>query len=314
MANKPPSTTGTRFRIPLPAKVFLSYLLVLAAGAAPTIFYLEGRFRPMLTAEVAAGIAERADLMAQGLARLPAEQRLPEVRRLARMTFDRLTLMDERGRVLFDSRVDDVGQLEGHGGRPEVQVALGHEHPDAVPAEDHPRVAIAQRTSDTTGANSLYAAVALDARSPGHVLRLAVPLARTHEAADELWGAFRNSQAAALTMAILFSLLALFVLVRPMQRLVAAARALSSGDYTAAPEGLRHVADLVVAQRPRRAGARAAQAHGHRRVGDHLARAARRGLAHPGVRGRRRRPTGGDQRSGPRAARLARPGRGAAPR
>lgn len=69
----------------------------------------------------------------------------------------RITLIDEDGTVVFDSNAD-IGQMDNHGQRPEIQSALENGEAEIV------------RRSDTLDKNTYYYAIRLD---DGRILRVA---------------------------------------------------------------------------------------------------------------------------------------------
>lgn len=223
-------------RVPFPFKVFLSYLLVLACGAVPTWIYLQAHLETRLREDAARQLAERLRPLANALAPLDRAQREAKLRSLAPLLPERLTYVDGSGAVLYDSEVTQVAELENHVSRSEIQQALGGA---AGPLSDL-GYGVDSRTSATTGAPSLYVAVRLEAPSGkgSHVLRLATPTARLDEVSASLSSFFRNSQAGAISVALLLSLISAVVFVLPLRRLRKQARALASGDYTARGKSL----------------------------------------------------------------------------
>ncbi len=215
-------------------------MLVVAAGALPPIVYLKASFQKRLTEDAAADVAQRVQYMAHALASLPHETRINEVRKAALTTRERLTYIDASGRVVFDSTVYDISVLPDHSKRSEVQRALGTRF-DREPFDPQvPGVGVARRKSESTGEDTLYAAARVDERveGPSDVLRLAIPAAHVERLSSDLLTVFRNSQAVAVSVALLLSLLAAIAFLRPLQRVVAAAQALASGDFTISVKGL----------------------------------------------------------------------------
>lgn len=205
----------------------MSYFAVVAAGAVPALLYLQVSFYDQLVEDRAEEFARRGNLIAEQLRQVPEDQRLERVRAQARLEPIRLTYLGKTGVVLFDS-LGNTMALDNHGQRPEVLQALGIE--DATP--DMPGVGIARRTSSTTGGEHIYVAVRVDEGPRAEVLRFAYPMTRLEELTDGMRDAIRNSQASALTVAILLSLLAAYVFGRPLQRVVRAANQLAAGDLT----------------------------------------------------------------------------------
>jgi HAMP domain-containing protein len=212
-----------RFRMPrlaLPTKLFVSYLVVVALGAVPTFLYvrqqLQGELVELAQAQLHTATARAANSL------MPYDERtlLARVRVVSGVVPHRVTLIAPTGDLLFEST---ALTHENHGNRPEVQAALG-----GRPLVD---VFDARRISETTGTDTIYAATRLVPDGP--VLRLASPIAPVVEAADALKRFARNVQAVAISAALGFSLLAALLFVRPLQRVVATARAFGDGDLSA---------------------------------------------------------------------------------
>lgn len=206
-------------RIPLPVKLFLSYLLLLFVAAAPTFVYVRARLDRDLIDDATqelSGIARRSAAL---LLDLPATARPARARDLAIATGDRVTLITSTGTVLYDSEVRDLGS---HADRPELIAALKD------------GVGTARRTSETTRVETLYGAARLGSAGEDlAVLRVARPLTRVRNATEDLTVFARNVQAAAVSVALLLSVLAAAQFVRPLRRVLASAQALGAGDLAA---------------------------------------------------------------------------------
>jgi HAMP domain-containing protein len=220
--------------IPLPVKIFFSYLLVVSAGALPTYMYLRQLFETQLMADSAMRVATHAQLLATFLSEMDVRGRLDELRHIAPTAVERVTYITAAGRVLFDSATYDLHSMENHLDRPEVQDALGKV--DESPSFDPhlPHVGVSRRPSDDTRIDTLYVAACIQETSPKDCdfVRLSIPIAEIQRLANSILRAFRNSQAAAVSIAIVMSMLVAVLFMRPLQKLGAAALALADGDYT----------------------------------------------------------------------------------
>ncbi len=217
-------------RIPFAVKVFLSYFAVVLAGAIPALLYLQLSFYDQIIQDRAEELSRRGSLMTEQLRALPSDERVTFVRAQARLEPTRMTFLGKTGVVLFDS-LGNTTALENHAHRPEVMQALGQLE-GSVKESDMPGVGVARRQSKTTGEENVYVAIRVDEGSRSEVLRFAYPMDRIEEITGGMRDAIRNSQAAALTVAILLSLLAAYVFGRPLQGLVRSANSLAGGDLT----------------------------------------------------------------------------------
>lgn len=197
----------------------VSYLAVLAVVAGPTFLYVRSALKEDLISMARARLDEGTRRAASGL--MPFEDRalIDRTRQISSVLPQRLTLIAPSGEVLFDS---DAAVVGSHADRSEVLAARNQR-----PLVD---VANARRVSDTTGHDSIYAATMLVDGGP--VLRLADNVDDVTVVADDLTAFARNVAAAAISVAVLLSLLAAVLFVRPLQRLVHVARELAAGDLS----------------------------------------------------------------------------------
>lgn len=228
-------------RIPLPLKVLVSYLAVVAVGAVPTFFYLRQELTHQLLKESGERLAERGRRMARILSDVPPDRRFRELERLADLTPERLTLIAPVGEVSFDTHAEQ-GELRSHASRPEVLQARSlTEEPvpgTATFLKPRPGIGVARRVSETTGIDSLYVAVRLPGEPAASqpVLRVARRVDTISDVTDQTVRFLRNAQAFAISVALGLSLLAAVVFVRPLIRLRSTAEKLAAGDFGASAD------------------------------------------------------------------------------
>ncbi len=260
-------------RIPLPLKLFLSYLLVVSFGAVPTFVYLSARLQQELLTQTTIRLTEEARRLARDLGtRADPAVRLDRVQSLASLVIDRVTYLSPTGEVLFDSTEADPAKLPNHLGRPEVQAALGTPiAPIPAYAASVSGAGVAQRVSETTAEESLYAAVRVSSSTDAllGVVRIATPVRSVDEATTSTMKFARNTQAVAVSLAIGLSVLAAILFVRPLQRVTQVAQRLAAGDFAAAVGRLnddevgdagRALDEMAVSLRRRMAAAGAGEA------------------------------------------------------
>lgn len=207
-------------RVPLPAKLLISYLVVVATAAVPTFIYVRSALQADLLELAEDRLREGTRRAASGL--MPFEERelVDRTRQISSVLLQRITLVSATGELLFDS---ESLSRENHADRPEIRAALA-----GRPLLD---VAVFRRASTSTGRETVYAATRLIDGGP--VLRLADHVDDVVSAAADLKGFARNVAAIAITLAIALSLLAAVLVMRPLQRVAQTARLLASGDLTA---------------------------------------------------------------------------------
>jgi len=206
-------------RIPLPAKLLISYLIVVAVAGVPTFFYIRSALKADLLQLAEERLRDGTRRAASGL--MPYSETVRDrLRAVSAVIPQRVTLISPSGEVLFDS---DSTTRDNHAERPEVIAAR-----QGRPLVD---VAIARRTSTSTMKDTVYAATRLVEDGP--VLRLADDVDDVLTAATDLKLFARNIVALAVSLAMLLSFLSVVLFLRPLRRVVATAQALANGDLSA---------------------------------------------------------------------------------
>jgi|GEM_PF-820522 len=233
-------------RVPLPVKVLLAFLLVLGVGAVPVWLYLDEVLHDVLVERQGEDLKQRLTRLAKHLEDVDDKSAVALLRGAATLTPDRITLTRLDGRTLFDSQVNDWASKQGWGQRPELKQAIAMydaelstttsgksrtQQKKTLPMGAWP-VATAVRTSTELNVVSHYAAVRLPAPHQT-VLRLSRPLSEVDAITQGSVRFWRNTQAAAISVALLLSLVAAMVLVRPLRRLQRSVGQVTDGDFTA---------------------------------------------------------------------------------
>ncbi len=208
-------------RIPLYLKLMFSYVLVGTLVVLPTFLYV----RVFQAREVQALLRDElrleAENLATGLSRLPPEEVDSALRFALASSARRTTFIALDGRVLGDSVVTGK-TLENHLDRPEVQAALNG--PEGV--------GTAERASGSSGQGYLYAAARYPRTGVARgVVRLAASTATLEQANSASLDMLGRAGAVAASAAVLFSLVAAFVVSRPLRRIADGARAFAAGDF-----------------------------------------------------------------------------------
>lgn len=209
--------------MPVFARVFIGYLLIILMLAAASLLAFADTFRDLYRQALADNLhvlalairPEANELTGQGERRQLGEF----VRKTGKELGARITVIDSTGKVVADSH-DDPQKMENHKNRPEVAAALAGS------------VGRSTRFSSTTNRDAVY---------------VAVPLLRN----GRVEGALRINlfvgdirlppglMARMITIALILSLLALVAaflvarsVSRPITELTAASRSLAAGDFT----------------------------------------------------------------------------------
>jgi two-component system phosphate regulon sensor histidine kinase PhoR len=175
------------FASPMFRKLLLRSLLVILVAVLALDFLLTRYVAYHETRNAEKQLQAQARILADEVARLPADELASWTKAANQRSRTRITLIAPGGRVLADSEAD-AGRMENHAGRPEIREALQGRPGSSV------------RHSGTLNHDLLYLAfpVTFQGRG-GHVLRLAVPLEQVGEAIVQVrWRIAQVSLIAAL--------------------------------------------------------------------------------------------------------------------
>lgn len=219
-------------RVPFPVRVFLSYLLIVVVGTLPTYIYMQAQFPKNWYAFKSKAAGRHAKRLASLLVQYPVNHRLAELHILSKTHNERITYINSKGKVLFDSSVKNFQKLDNHFKRKELRLLRGEKIAQEEFDPNMVGVGVAKRFSASANQQMLYVAVKMNPKNPkSDILRLAVPLESVQVLIASFIAVFRNSQATALSIALLLSLVAAVVFMRPLQRILGAAQALTRGEY-----------------------------------------------------------------------------------
>ncbi len=211
-------------RVPLYAKVMVSYLIVVGLVVVPTLIYVKIGLENELRGVVRKDLEEQLSVLCARLERMPADKLETEADAIVDRLPQRVTVIRADGEVLADSVLHESeapgARLENHSGRPEFIEALAKGSGSAT------------RKSTTTGDTFLYVAMRFPAEGkPRGVVRLAMKTKDIDAAAVKVLSFLNESGAVALSAAVILSLIAAFVVSRPLRKIAQAARAFAAGDF-----------------------------------------------------------------------------------
>lgn len=131
----------------------------------------------------------------------------------------RVTIIDAHGVVVVDSEAD-VEELDNHGNRPEVKMAV-----DGL-------VGVSQRYSKSINMDLYYVAIPYDLDSGGrYVIRLSVPLTEISTFNYHLFRTILLSAAFGLVVAMLLGVRFLKVIINPIQDMSRASKEIANGKF-----------------------------------------------------------------------------------
>lgn len=204
-------------RVPLHFKVMVSYLLVAGLVFIPTVVYVETVLRSEVRSLIEGELDREVTRLAQRLGDAPPEQLGPTIDLILAAIPNRVTIVDAAGNVLGDNTRTG---LASHADRPEIIGALQGGRGRA------------ERLSLTAGHTELYLAARFPATgAPRGVVRVSRPTHELDRAVEQSAAFFKRVGAVAVSAGLLLSLVAAFVVSRPLRFLSEAAQAYASGDF-----------------------------------------------------------------------------------
>jgi two-component system phosphate regulon sensor histidine kinase PhoR len=206
-------------RLRADAKLFLTYLAVIAAAVVALTLGVRTTLRDHLMETVADDMRRETELARSLAATRPDLPSDSLADWLGRLSGRRVTIVARDGRVLGDSEVHgaELAAMENHGRRPEVRAALEGRFGRDV------------RLSHTLGTEHMYVA----APGPhGEAIRLAIPLVQMNAALRRVQTGIFGVGLIALALTGLLSFGFSFAVTRPLRQIVQVARAMAGGDLT----------------------------------------------------------------------------------
>jgi len=210
-------------------KLMLTYTSVVVLVMAFFHLYLDRVMRDFLVGHIGDSLAREVRLSGAYLRRdLPEPPDADALDGLADVIGERLgvraTVIDGAGRVLGDSQVPtaDVGDLENHADRPEIQAAWGG------------RVGRSVRFSETLRQEMLYVAAVIPGVGDGRtVMRLSRPLQDVQRTQGRIRRGIWSALALGLVLALLLTYGASRFVTRPIREMTGMANAMASGNFDA---------------------------------------------------------------------------------
>ena len=214
-------------------KLFAAALVLIAACMLTMNVLIQRAWEGMLSKEIESSMRDKTLMLATRLASTPPEQRIQVLRQVAAEADARATLMDQSGKVLFDSEAD-ASKMENHADRPEVQEAMkGH-------------VASSTRLSRSLHISFLYEAAPV----PGGVVRLAYRLSVIDDINRQVRNNLLKTSAVAALLALALAFIAAQSIGRRLVRITAFAERVAAGDLSAriqeeSSDEIAHVASAL---------------------------------------------------------------------
>ena len=203
-------------------RTFLGVALASSLALIVATMLIEGALRRSLQDDIADSLLTQARLAGALLAQQPIPAEPDEIAdRIGGIIGERVTFVAADGRVLGDSEVDRsaLQTLENHAARGEIASAAAEGSGTAI------------RRSQTTGIDTLYAAVAVRQGDVAYV-RLALPLNVVTERVNGLRRRALAGLAAGLLAALIFTAFASRPLNRRLQTIAEVAGRYRAGDFS----------------------------------------------------------------------------------
>ena len=199
-------------------KIFFSYLVIICTSFFLLDVFMRNEVKEVLTSKIETELLSYAQLIDLSSARKISDQ----LKQIAKISNSRVTLIDAHGKVFADSE-KDVGKLENHFNRPEVQEARLRGTGKSV------------RFSDSIGIDMLYIAVAVkDGTKITGYIRLARPLHDVQNVIDKVYQYIFLSLFIVTIISLIIALIFSYRLSKPIKTMEKFTERLRQGEPTGA--------------------------------------------------------------------------------
>jgi len=200
----------------LPAKLFTSYVVLVAASTVALVLATDRALRGRLMREASAEVTRETAYLARAVGTLRGSDLDSLVHQLGRATGHRLTVITRGGVVVADSDfpVDQLPTLENHAARPEFREALAG------------RTGTDLRRSVSTGRWELKVAMPIE----GGAVRVSTPLPQVDAVVADAQNAVLLGGLLALAVGVVLALGFAREVARPLLRLREAAQSIARGE------------------------------------------------------------------------------------
>jgi two-component system, OmpR family, phosphate regulon sensor histidine kinase PhoR len=220
----------------LPRKLFLTYVVLVAASTVTLVVASDRALRPRLLRDATAEITRETAYLARAVGTLRGSDLDSLVHQLGRATGHRLTVIDRSGNVIADSDfpASELATLENHATRPEFRAALAGGTGTDV------------RHSVSTGRWEIKVAMPV----AGGAVRVSTPLPQVDAVVHDAQNAVLVGGLFALAVGLLLALGFSRAVAQPLLALRGAAQAIARGDRPVIDvRGRDEVGDLARALR-----------------------------------------------------------------
>lgn len=144
-----------------------------------------------------------------------------QIKKIGKQGNTRITLIDNKGLVLLETKVEDVAGMDNHATRPEILEA------------EHQPYGTSIRHSRSVSTPMIYVAQKLQIANKPYYLRVSVPMKELEARLDEIHQALLVGASIGLMVSLLLALLLARRVSEPIADVITVAEAISRGDYSA---------------------------------------------------------------------------------
>jgi two-component system phosphate regulon sensor histidine kinase PhoR len=204
-------------------RIIFSFMALIVMLIIVLLFLILGHIREYHLAILKREMTEKINFIELEIRNYPARylrgavaDRQAFIRGLSRIVNLRITLVDFKGAVIADSEYTNVGAMDNHRYRPEIQNALDTGNGDSI------------RHSNTLNTDMLYVA----RKSEMEIIRLAKPLKEVSESMDRLMGYILYVSGIVLLVSLTIVIIISRRITRPINETMSFARDFSNGEFS----------------------------------------------------------------------------------
>lgn len=215
-------------RLSFKTKLTISHIFIVLVSIGLIAFFLDKNLEDNSLREIRSSIIDQTNIIASQVR--PGDLKNDNtaslealVKILKPRTACRITIIDNRGKVLADSERSeaDTERMENHASRPEIRTAMTG------------KIGVDSRYSVTLRIDMLYAAVpVMENGLPAGIVRLSLPLKSIQRMLSEIRRTILIGLAFALCLALALGVFMATRATRPIHRMIQVSRKFSEGDFS----------------------------------------------------------------------------------
>jgi two-component system phosphate regulon sensor histidine kinase PhoR len=203
---------------------FLAYVLVLSLTTFVVSYLLTVKTEQFVKTSTQESLRDKLGFltpMLKNIGSVDQQNLADQLYQIGEQGNTRITLIDEKGLVILETKVEDVAGMDNHATRPEILEAKRQSYGTSI------------RYSKSVSAPMIYVAQKLSILEKPYYLRVSVPLKELEARLDEIHQALLIGTGLGLFVSLLLALFLARRVSEPIADVITVAESISLGDYSA---------------------------------------------------------------------------------